>query len=209
MFFHLSQYYIKKFRPQLNGLLTKIIYSGKRVSIGKGFRADSIPKIVVDKGCELSIGDQVEFRRNIEIRVHKASKVIIENNVRIDRGVRILSTNEAPILIKQKTRIGLYSVFNGGARITVGEACLISGFVYLQTSMHAFSNPNQTVQSQGYQYSDVELKNDVWLGTHVVIFPGTILGKGSVVGSNAVVNSSFDDHSVVAGVPAKKIKNRD
>lgn len=203
----LTQYYIRTFRPAFNAFLTRLLYSG-RVKIGKNFRTDSIPRILVDKGCKVVIGNDVEFRRNIEIRAHNGAKIEIGDHCRIDRSVRMLSTNNSMISLGRRTRIGLNTVLNGGGNITTGEKCLISGYVYLQTSMHAFNLQFKSVQDQGYDHAPVELKEDCWLGTHVVVMPGVTLGKGSVVGSNAVVTKSVDDFHVVGGIPAKTLKER-
>lgn len=204
----LTQYHIRKFRPSFNALMTKLFYASSNIKIGKNFKTDSIPKIWIDKGCRLEIGDNVEFRRSIEIRVHGKSKIRIGDNCRIDRGVRILSTNNAQISLGSGTRVGLYTVFNGGDSISIGSKCLISGFVYLQTSMHGFAEKARSVQDQGYQHAPIVLEDDCWLATHVVIMPGITLKQGAVVGSNAVVNKDVAAFQVVAGIPAKPIKER-
>lgn len=205
---NLSQYYIRTFRPHFLGWITRLVYHGKQLSFGKGLRCDSIPRILIDKTARLKIGDGVELRRNVEIRVHGTSETLIGNKVRIDRGVRILSANESKITIADGARIGLYSVLNGGDSISIGKKSLVSGFVYLQTSMHGYANKHSSVQDQGYDHAPVVLEEDVWLGTHVVILPGVVVGTGSVVGSNAVVNRSVVPHTVVGGIPAKKLKER-
>jgi acetyltransferase-like isoleucine patch superfamily enzyme len=205
----LTQFFIKSFRPAFNGFLTRFLYFGDRVKIGKGFRTDSVPRIIVDKNCVVTLGDHVEFKRNIEIRSHGTSSITIGNNTRIDRGVRILAANHAHIRIEQFARIGLYSVLNGGDSITVGAKGLISGFVYLQTSMHGFNSKAQSIQEQGYTHAPIHLEEDTWLGTHVVVMPGVTIGKGGVVGSNAVVNKNVSAYQVVAGVPAKPINDRE
>lgn len=205
----ITQYYIRTFRPRFLGALTRLLYAGSNVSFGKHFRCDSIPKIMIDSTAKLAIGDHVEFRRNLEIRVHQNSKIEIGSNVRIDRGVRILSTNSALVQIQEGVRIGLYSVFNGGDSILVKRKSLISGFVYLQTSMHGFKEKNRDVQAQGYEHAPITLEEDCWLGTHVVVMPGVILGKGVVVGSNAVVTKPVEAYKVIGGIPAKEIKERE
>ena len=204
----ITQYFIVKFLPRWYALITRIVYSGKRVVIGKGFRTDSLPRIIVDRGCEVRIGDFAEFRRNVEIRAHGTSKVLIGSRTRIDRGVRILAANQSVINIQDGVRIGLYSVFNGGDSISIGKKSLISGFTYLQTSMHGYASSSVSVQDQGYDHAPVELEDDTWLGTHVVILPGVKVCKGGVVGSNAVVTKNVEANQVVAGVPAKPIKER-
>lgn len=205
----LTQYILRDFRPKFYGWLTRVVYSGSNISFGKNLRCDSVPKILIDTNAKLIIGDNLELRRNIEIRVHGKARVNIGKNVRIDRGVRILAANQSEITIGEGTRIGLYTVFNGGDSITVGEKTLISGFVYLQTSMHGFKDRNLSVQEQGYDHLPVVLEEDVWLGTHVVILPGVRLEKGVVVGSNAVVTKSVEAYKVVGGIPAKELKERE
>lgn len=205
--FALTQKYILDWRPAFNGFLTRLLY-GSKVQIGKNFKTDSVPRIIVDKNAILQIGDNVEFKRNIEIRVHGNSTTLIGNKVRLDRGIRILSANNARIEIGEGTKIGLYTVLNGGDSIKIGKKVLISGFVYLQTSMHGFKDKSKGVQDQGYDHAPVVLGDDVWLGTHVVVMPGCVLGKGAVSGSNAVITKSVDEYTVVAGIPAKPLKER-
>ncbi|MBL7858473.1 MAG: hypothetical protein JNM57_12350 [Cyclobacteriaceae bacterium] len=206
---NITQYYLRTFLPAWNAILTRVVYAGARVKIGRNFRTDSIPKILVDPKASVHIGENVEFRRNVEIRAHGSSMVVIENNIRIDRGVRLLAANAAVIEIKSGARIGLYSVINGGDSIRIGHKALISGFVYLQTSMHGYKSKEQAVQDQGYDHAPVVLENDTWLGTHVVVLPGVTIEKGAVVGSNAVVTKNVPAYQIVAGVPAKIVKERE
>ncbi|MCB2194273.1 MAG: acyltransferase [Bacteroidetes bacterium] len=206
MFLPLIQKY-KRFIPRFKGLLFKMIYSHTNFKVGKNFQCNSFPEVTIDKNSKIIIGDNVLFRRNVELRAHNNSKIIFGNNIRVDRGVRILSANKSEINIKEGVRIGLYSVFNGGDSIYIGEKSLISGFVYLQTSMHKF-NKNIDIQNQGYSHLPIHIDKDVWLGTHAVILPGCDLAEGAIIGSNAVVTKRVDKGVIVGGVPAKKINNR-
>ena len=45
-----------------------------------------------------------------------------------------------------------------------------------------------------------------WIGGHAMINPGVTLGDNVVVGSGAVVTRSFPDNVLVAGVPARVIR---
>jgi acetyltransferase-like isoleucine patch superfamily enzyme len=204
----LTRYFIVSVFPKFFALITKVIYSGSSIRFGRNFRTDNIPRIIVDNNCSLIIGDNVEFRRNVEIRVHGNSSVIIGQKSRIDRGVRILATNNSTISLKDGVRVGLYSILNGSDSITIGKHCLISGYVYIQTSMHNFKDKTTKVQNQGFSYAPIVLEDDTWLGTHVVIMPGIKIGAGGVVGSNAVVTKNVEAYQVVAGIPAKVIKER-
>lgn len=193
--------------PSINGWLFKFLYSSKDVKIGNSFKCYTFPSVWLTENGKLIIGDNVLFKENVELRVHKNSTLRIDDHVKIDRGVRLLATNNGEIHINKKVRVGMYSVFNGGDSIYIGESTLISGFVYLQTSMHRYDK-NENIANQGFFHAPIKLDCDVWLGAHVVVMPGVSLNKGCIVGSNAVVNKSFDENSLVVGVPAKLIKKR-
>jgi acetyltransferase-like isoleucine patch superfamily enzyme len=200
---------IQKELPRLKGWLFQLLYSSSQIKVGRNFSCDSFPELKIDPGCRLEIGDNVIFRRNVEIRVHgKSSLLRIEDNCRIDRGVRLLCANDSILHLGKGTRVGLYSVFNGGDNIETGEKCLVSGFVYLQTSMHRH-HKSANIQEQGFDHAPIKLHDDSWLGAHVVVLPGCEIGQGAVVGSNAVVNKSVEAGEIVGGVPAKVIKTRE
>lgn len=200
--------YIFGIYPKWCGWLTKIIYKGSNVKFGKNFNCDSIPKITIDNSARLEFGDNVQLRRSVEFRIHGQSKIKLSDSCRIDRGVRLLAANNAEINLAEGVRVGLYTVFNGGDSIFVGKKTLISGFVYLQTSMHNYKGEGN-IQQQGYSHAPIALGDDCWIGTHAVLFPGIILGNGVVVGSNAVVNKSYEKGCVIGGIPAKLITTRE
>ena len=53
----------------------------------------------------------------------------------------------------------------------------------------------------------VTIGNDVWIGGNVTILPGITIGNNVVVAAGAVVTKDVEDNCVVAGIPAKKIKD--
>lgn len=55
---------------------------------------------------------------------------------------------------------------------------------------------------------DVVFEGDNWIGANATILRGVTIAKGTVVAAGAVVTHSTKPYSIVAGVPAKEIKNR-
>jgi len=53
----------------------------------------------------------------------------------------------------------------------------------------------------------VTIGNDVWIGGNVTILPGVTIGNNVVVAAGAVVTKDVPDNCVVAGIPARKIKD--
>jgi acetyltransferase-like isoleucine patch superfamily enzyme len=189
------------------GFLVKTILKIYGAKIGKKFKAFSFPTLMLSNAKYLIIGDNVTFVGCPEIRIYDDSKIYIESHSKIDEGVRIISAKNSIIKISRYSVIGCYSIINGGGNIIIGENCLISGFVYLQSSAH-FSVRSKLIQEQGYSYKDIVLENDVWIGAHSSILPGVKIATGAIVGANSVVNKNVEQYSIVAGAPAKEIGKR-
>lgn len=205
----IGQKWLRHGAPRFCGNLTRLLYQQHNVTIGPAFGADGVPRCLVDTSATLRIHENVEFRQGVELRVHGKATLEIEPGVRIDRGVRILAANSAHVHIRSGARIGLYSVLNGGDSITVGANSLISGFVYLQTSMHRFEAADRPIKDQHYTHGPVSIGEGAWIAAHVVVMPGITIGTNAVVGSNAVVTRDVADFAVVGGIPAIELRRRD
>lgn len=48
----------------------------------------------------------------------------------------------------------------------------------------------------------------MWIASRVTILPGVTIGEGAVVAAGAIVTKDVEPYSIVAGVPAKRIGER-
>lgn len=90
-------------------------------------------------------------------------------------------------------------------RITIGEGSYIAPNVGLITANHTLGDLN---------YHDepcpITLGKKCWIGMNTVILPGVTLGDNTVVGAGSVVTHSFPEgNCIIAGCPARKIRNTD
>lgn len=54
----------------------------------------------------------------------------------------------------------------------------------------------------------VEIENDVWIGTSVIIMDGVKIGDGAILAAGSVVTNNVPPYAIVGGVPAKIMKYR-
>ena len=122
--------------------------------------------------------------------VSKASEVVCPNNIYV-------GVNSNP-----GTRPGCYIQGNGG--IYIGD------FVQLASNIGVIS-ANHDLNNQSLHINDpVVIGSYSWIGQGALIMPGVKLGKRVVVGAGSVVTKSFPEGwCVIAGNPAKKIKDLD
>ncbi|TIT05048.1 MAG: antibiotic acetyltransferase, partial [Mesorhizobium sp.] len=58
------------------------------------------------------------------------------------------------------------------------------------------------------QARSVSIGHDVWIGHGAVIMPGITIGNGAIVGANAVVTHDVPAYTIVAGAPARSLRQR-
>lgn len=89
--------------------------------------------------------------------------------------------------------------------IRIGKHCLLGPRVQIYTVNHPLDPKLRRNGAYG-QSKDVTLGDDVWIGGGAIICPGVTLGNNVIVGSGSVVTKSFGDNVVIAGNPARVIK---
>ena len=91
------------------------------------------------------------------------------------------------------------------ARITIGHGCQIGDQVAIYDSDFHAVDPAQRTQSRGTS-EPVAIGNNVWLGSRALILKGVTIGDNSVVGAMSVVTKPVPANCVVAGIPAKVVR---
>jgi acetyltransferase-like isoleucine patch superfamily enzyme len=116
---------------------------------------------------------------------------------------------QSQITIGRDSLIGEYTVIRGQGGVTIGDRVYTSPFTQIIAVNHVFDDPARPFVEQGITAEGIVVEDDVWLGANVVVTDGVRIGKGAVVAAGAVVTRDVPPHTVVAGVPARAIKEID
>jgi acetyltransferase-like isoleucine patch superfamily enzyme len=116
---------------------------------------------------------------------------------------------QSQITIGCDSLIGEYTVIRGQGGVTIGDRVYTSPFTQIIAVNHVFDDPARPFVEQGITAEGIVVEDDVWLGANVVVTDGVRIGKGAVVAAGAVVTRDVPPHTVVAGVPARVIKEID
>lgn len=92
-------------------------------------------------------------------------------------------------------------------RIIMGNHVMIAANVVLRAANHGMAR-GIPMKHQRSIPGEIQIEDDVWIGSNAVITADVVLARGTVVGAGAVVTHSTEPYSIVAGVPARKIGER-
>nr|WP_197901559.1 acyltransferase [Rhodocytophaga rosea] len=86
-------------------------------------------------------------------------------------------------------------------KIEIGNECAISwNFTAMDTDLHHITGSPLT--------APIIIEDNVWIGANVTVLKGVRIGKGAVIAAQAVVTKNVPPHSLVAGNPAKLIREQ-
>jgi len=158
---------------------------------------DNKPIIDIHKDAKLLIGDNVTINSNnngYHINMFAACKLMADKP-------------DAIIEIGDNTRIH-GSCIHAHKKITIGKNCLIAANCQIMDgNAHDLSFPDVSNRINTRSDSkEVNIEDNVWLGTGVVVLPGVTIGAGSVISANSVVHKDIPTMVVAGGNPIAIIK---
>lgn len=86
---------------------------------------------------------------------------------------------------------------------------MIASGVYIADHFHGDISSDDLAlrpELRTLSYKPVHIGKNVWIGEHVSIMPGVTLGNNVIIGANSVVTHCFGENVVIAGCPARIIK---
>lgn len=144
--------------------------------------------------------------------IYNAENIEIGSNVRID-DYTILSAGEEGIKIGSNVHIACYTSLIGGGEIVIEDFSQISSRVTILSSSDDFSGdfligPCIPKEFTNVKSNKIHLMKHSVIGTNSVVLPGVVMYEGAAVGAMSLVKNNVDSFTIVGGIPAKKIRNR-
>ncbi len=108
--------------------------------------------------------------------------------------------------------IGDYVLISPGSRISASDEVRIGNSVMMANSVYITDSDWHSIYdrtARDKRVTPVIIGDNVWLGDHSVVLKGVNIGDNSVVGANSVVTKDVPANVVVAGNPARVVKELD
>lgn len=127
---------------------------------------------------------------------------------RIGRDVHIYPTVRIVVPwnldIGDQAAVGDRAILYALGKITLGPRVTISQGAHLCAGTHDISRPDRPLVK-----APIDVAADAWVAADAFVGPGVAIGQGAIVGARAVAMKDVAKRTIVAGNPAKVIRNLD
>lgn len=127
-------------------------------------------------------------------RVGQNTKVVGPINIPIQTNLKIGSN----------CWIGRNFVIDGNGTVVIHDNVDIAPEVLISTGSHKLGN-NERRAGIGTKLSTT-IESGCWIGTRALIIEGANISKGSIVGAGTIVNKTYEEDSLIVGMPGYKKK---
>jgi len=101
---------------------------------------------------------------------------------------------------------GVIITTKGG--VEIGDRTLIGYRTQILSANHEIPSNRGKIFDAGHIPKKITIENDVWIGANCIITAGVVIGEGAIVAAGSVVTKYVEPFTVVGGIPAKLIKDR-
>ncbi len=142
----------------------EILYGKKfylsNANLGKRFEFD-----IAAKNYQMNFGKNISFKRYGLICIRENGQLSIGNNVFFNSFISI----------------------NCHYKISIGDDCIFGESVKIYDHNHNYKNKFAPVAKQGYNYGEIVIGKNCWIGSNVIILKGAHIGDNAVIGANCIV----------------------
>jgi acetyltransferase-like isoleucine patch superfamily enzyme len=195
-------------------LLRRKLYRGMFGSCGRGLVVGR--NVVVRHPHRIVLGDDVILDDNVvldgkgnrDVTIRIGSHSIIGRNTILS--CKQMTDASGTIELADQVNLSVNCTLISESRLTIGARVLVAGHVYMVAGgNHGIERTDIPILEQPMVHKGgVAIEDNCWIGAHVTLLDGVRIGRDSVVAAGAVVTQPFDAYSIVGGVPARKLRDR-
>jgi len=153
-----------------------------------------------------ALGENVVFESGV--LVFHAENIVLGNNVYVGHNTILKGYHRNELVIGDDVWIGQQGFFHSAGGIQIGSRVGIGPGVRIITSFHREEGRERPILDSTVEFAAVTIGADSDIGVGATILPGVRIGRGVQVGAGAVVTADVPDYCVVAGVPARVLRDR-
>lgn len=159
-------------------------------------------------------GSVLELNAPLTTGVKQMNHARMETRILLEKEAKMIVNGNFSMFGNSYIRVvpGGKLILNGGfinenVQITVGDTVEIGEGATIGRDVVIRSFDGHTICFDGYKVSEpIKIGKHVWIGQGATILKGITIGDGAIIAAGAIVTKDVPAKSIVAGVPAKKLK---
>lgn len=151
-------------------------------------------------------GDGSVFEEGV--LVFHPDRVWIGDGVYVGHQAILKGYHAGELRIGDGTWIGQQCFFHAAGNLTIGRNVGVGPGVKIITSVHEEAGRDVPILHAPIRFAEVVVEDDADLGVGAIVLPGVTVGRGAQIGAGAVVTRDVPAYAVVAGNPARVLRER-
>jgi acetyltransferase-like isoleucine patch superfamily enzyme len=143
-----------------------------------------------------------------DVLIFHPENVHLGRNVYVGHRTMLKGYYNNAMRIGDETWIGQMCFFHSAGGIEIGARVGIGPGVIILTSTHAEHGRAVAPLFSPVETAPVHVEDEVNIGVGAVLMPGVHVGRGAKIGAGAVVTHDVAAYSIVAGAPARFMRER-
>lgn len=157
-------------------------------------------KLILNDELHIGYNALIDNGRSTIIRVDDGAEISVNGKFKVYYGADIICFKNAKLFLNE-------GFINSDTKIRCFQSIIIGNGVKISHNVTIMDGDGHTIECEGYiSQKPVVIENHVWIGTKATILKGVTIGEGAIVAAGAVVTKDVPPHSLVAGNPARVIR---
>ena len=192
-------------------------------ALGLALRGVAVPVLLGACGRNVSFGANVVLRHPGKMRI--GDDVAIDDGCVLDakgagnRGIEIgsrvflgrhtlLACKEGDIVLEDGVNVSYNCAVFSASSVRIGAETLLAAYCYVVGGGHDFDRVDLPVVQQARPSRGITVGPGGWLGAGAIVLDGVTIGPSAIVGAHAVVTQDVPAFAIVAGAPARVVRDR-
>lgn len=126
-------------------------------------------------GKSLIIGKKVSWRKSITFMIQRGAVVKVGSNCFFNNNCSV----------------------NANKEVLIGDNTMFGENVKIYDHNHHFNKSNTCISDQGFSNGTVQIGNNCWIGSNVIILKDTRIGDNVIVGAGTVIKGDIPSNKIV------------
>lgn len=134
--------------------------------------------------------------KTLFLKIIYRKKFIIGENASFRKAFNLIIDADGKVQIGNNCFFNNYCSLNSMNNIKIGDNCIFGESVKLYDHNHRFNRKNELIKHQGFSTAPIEIGNNCWIASNVIILKGVQIGDNCVIAAGSVIRENIPSNMI-------------